>query len=338
MLHSRQGRSLRSIQRQALGNVADGICPSDVVGLASLGSLGRHPANIERDLFRKLRRQMGDLLGTYTVKIPSAHASGTTTVDLLLPHELWAWMWRAYPAHAKTTFVGQDSDLVKLWEMTLEHNPDKLADHPALDLIRSRPQRCVPIRLWGDDAPLGKKGRGLRALSWSSATVVGESMRCKMPIFAIDNRNKTAATDDALMDIAAWSFNTLLTGRHPATDHEGKPWTGNRAKIAGRPLIEGEEVYTAVWYELGGDWDYLSEEMRLEQDMHHNDVCMWCQASKLAGPLNYCNAAVDAECFQPHRRRTYEQYIDGQLRLAHGRSPLPPLCNIMGFTIFVSGQ
>ena len=239
-----------------------------------------------------------------------------------------------------TTFVGNTSDLVELWKMTLEHNPKKLEHHPALDLIKSKPESCIPIRVWGDDAPLGKRGRGIRAVSWSSASVVGESIRCKMPIFAIDNRHKNASTDDMLMEIAAWSFNVLLSGCHPATNHAGRPWAElpdtrqnrQRAANAGKPLVPQD--YTAVWYELGGDWDYLSEEMRAEQDMHHTFVCLFCRASKLAGPLNYSNAAVEAECFQPLNRRTHQEYMDGQVVLTHGRSPLPPLCNIMGFTIF----
>ena len=80
-------------------------------------------------------------------------------LDVVLPHELWAWLWLEYPSQAMTTFVGNTSDLVELWKMTLEHNPKKLEHHPALDLIKSKPESCIPIRVWGDDAPLGKRGK-----------------------------------------------------------------------------------------------------------------------------------------------------------------------------------
>ena len=46
--HSRQGRSIKSIQNEALGNVADGlVMHSDVLALAGLGSHGRYPGNAE---------------------------------------------------------------------------------------------------------------------------------------------------------------------------------------------------------------------------------------------------------------------------------------------------
>ena len=66
---------------------------------------------------------MGMSLEVYTVKVPSSHRSGTTIVDMILPHELWAWLWRGYPSQAMTTFVGKASDVVELWKMTLEHYP-----------------------------------------------------------------------------------------------------------------------------------------------------------------------------------------------------------------------
>ena len=99
--------------------------------LASLGSLGKYPSNIERDLFRRNRRQMGLSVELYAVEVPSSHRSGQTTVDVLISHELWAWLWRVYPSQAKATFVGQDSDLVELWKKTLDRNPRKL-ENPVL--------------------------------------------------------------------------------------------------------------------------------------------------------------------------------------------------------------
>ena len=66
-----QARSLSSVQRIAEAARRDGAGHDDVVALASLGSHGRWPQNIERDLHRAHRRSgRGLQVRPYNVEIP----------------------------------------------------------------------------------------------------------------------------------------------------------------------------------------------------------------------------------------------------------------------------
>ena len=80
--------------------------------------------------------------------------------------------------------------------------------------------------------------------------------------------------------------------------------------------------------ELGGDWTWKKQILRLQQSAQHNDVCLQCVAAKTSGPLNNANCARDAPCFQPENRRKFEDYTAEQLASFDG---LPAITVVLGY-------
>ena len=104
------------------------------------------------------------------------------TVNVLLPHELWAFVWLEQLHTARERFCGEPGALATFWAKTKDNDEEWLQAHPCKSMIDSDPLRCVPIRLWGDDAPIGKHGRELRCMSWTSAVCSLESLASKIAI------------------------------------------------------------------------------------------------------------------------------------------------------------
>ena len=86
---------------------------------------------------------------------------------------------------------------------------------------------CVPIRLWGDDAPVGKNGLAARCMSWSYAVVRLEAMWSKLGIYVMDPRYMLPETEPMVHKVLAWSMNVLAGGVWPLLDHRGQAWPPN---------------------------------------------------------------------------------------------------------------
>ena len=115
---------MRAIQTSALSNVADGMLVPDVVVLAKLGTAGRHPQNVERDLERQMRKAFNITLDAYEIEVPYKKPGMSTIVGIVLPHELWSKMWNEHPDEAKRRFMGAPGAVRNFWEHAKSNEED----------------------------------------------------------------------------------------------------------------------------------------------------------------------------------------------------------------------
>ena len=81
-------------------SVADGQDNADLIGIAKCGTLGKWPQNIERDMVRLMRRK-------FAIKVEplELYIEGAGKIAILLPHEMWSFMWMHNPEAARIRFI-----------------------------------------------------------------------------------------------------------------------------------------------------------------------------------------------------------------------------------------
>ena len=250
---------------------------------------------------------------------------GDFSVAVALPHELFSDLWTQHPNVARKRFSGEPGELLSFWDAAMVNNEPWFENHPLKSVAIGEPLKCIPIRLWGDDAPIAKRGRQCRAFSWTSAVVRLESLHCKMCAYCIDPQVVDFGMETELLKAIVWSINVMGMGTHPAYDHTGRPWApaSPRARLSGQPL--SPEGHIGIYVETGGDWPFLCQIFGLRQSAWHEMVCHRCYACKTAGPNNYSNAAPDAPWVTT--RRTTLTYLEDVVA-----SP-PPLTHLLGFEL-----
>ena len=158
---------------------------------------------------------------------------------VLLAHELVAAMYEHFPSEFSRTMFGEEildhgnnAALIRYWNKHREDDP-RLARHPAVRDDAWR-QWLVPLAVHGDGAPYKKTlpSPSLGICSWSSLLGVGENtidsnftwdvtptkMTCKA------SRHNGLDTQTCRMDIMAWDFQALLSGKWPERDFGGNLW------------------------------------------------------------------------------------------------------------------
>ena len=80
------------MQAIAAANVADGMGHSAVARLSKLGSSGRYPGNVARDLHRSIRKEFAIDIKPYRLRVTLQHKD-CITVPVLPPHEMFAAAW-----------------------------------------------------------------------------------------------------------------------------------------------------------------------------------------------------------------------------------------------------
>ena len=259
------------------------------------------------------------------------YIEGAGKIAILLPHEMWSFMWMHNPEAARIRFLGGPGDLETFWAKTKANNDEWLQAHPCKEMVDLDPLHCVPIRLWGDDAPIGKHGRDLRCMSWCSSVCHLESLASKIAIYFGDTQFLTPAVEDIVMEVVAWSLNVMCTDVFPACDLRGNPWPAHSSRskrVLSGETLTGTEGFRAIFVEIGGDQKWKKEVLRLQQSAQHTEICLDCKASKSAGPLKYANCAPDAPCFRPENRRKFQEYVAEQMNLFGN---LPPITLVLGF-------
>ena len=136
--------------------------PPIYVKLASIGAGGAQKGNMHRDLSAMVDVQVP---AAFQVELPMAGARlGTWKPmyqDVLLPHELFGYMWQYQPKAFQEYVQGPSGQIQAFWK-EMAGNP-QLAGHP----IRREPNyqnTAIPIAIHGDGVPITGVGR-----SWSKS-------------------------------------------------------------------------------------------------------------------------------------------------------------------------
>ena len=302
-----QAISASDVQAHAAVALSDGAVKSSVKTLASLGASGKFQANIERGLHRHAKRTLGIRFDLYYAWIPVLGDNGLVVEVLhpfLLPHEAFSMVYD-FDANKFRAAMG-----VRLcdqyWRQMAATGDDWYIAHPLRARIESARELAIPLRIFGDDAPVGKN-RGVRLFHTLSATSREPTINSRVPFTIIqEEKCVIGLTDAACMQVLQWSLLAAASGVHPPLDHLGKPWPKHsfRARTAGKP-IAGEYFWALA--QVTGDMKFIHETFGFENFYGSSEeICHCCGATK-SGELNYANVAEGAPCFE--HRRCNDEYM-----------------------------
>ena len=185
----------------------NGACSADVELIAKCGCGGKYPQNIERDLSRAMRRSLSMQVRPYLQKVEGV------TVAVILPHEWFAELLLRWPRQAEK-LLGSAHERGQFWAAMDTASEEWFDVHPLKQYARQFPHACMPIRVWGDDAPTGESrhaNRSIRTACWSAATTKSSSLTSRFLSWAIDP--SIIKDDQPLWATLAWSFNVMASGR-----------------------------------------------------------------------------------------------------------------------------
>ena len=144
----------RDAQDLAAVAVEDGAVGSNAERIASLGTNGAHPANIERDMFSWLRQEGGlDLEFFWTpIRVSRDDEIGEETIwhPVLPPHEWLSALWDCGWDRFSVTVLGphEHAGIARFWDTV--RNASWAQGHPGL-----HDEFATPWSSFGDDASAG---------------------------------------------------------------------------------------------------------------------------------------------------------------------------------------
>ena len=202
--------------------------------LGSIGSSGDNPITCWRDL--KTLLPVPKLPKLFRLKLPLVHTSMGRffhDVPLLLPHQLFAALWKHYPESFNSLILGSRENCRKFWA-AVKDSPQFRAHK--VGTIPGYEDLFIPLKIHGDGAPVTGLGKGWGKLvdifSVSSMLVnPGPSLMRNMMLFmrfqhlvcrAIDNNTMDMVfhglQGDMVFTMFIWSFKACWEGRYPRID------------------------------------------------------------------------------------------------------------------------
>lgn len=191
--------------------------------------------------------------------------------------------------------VGSESALQKIWglhalnQFWLTHD---VAEDPSCRKIQHaiKAKKLIPLVIHGDGGQFQREG-SLMVISMRSLLSSANVAHSQMLLVAISKACVNKSGDPCLdtmqcvWRVLSWSFNALLQGRHPKTDHEGKPFPASSWRHAkrGTPLLDSH--HCACIFVISGDGEYFQNELKLPGHSS-NQCCKDCGANKSNVPHN----------------------------------------------------
>ena len=300
------------LQRTAFDAVGQGA--RGMEGMAALGNEGKNPQNC----FRALKRLLGlpDGIPSFSwIEIPTAQGLRTSH-PFLLPHELFAELYKAQRERWTSAISGSPGAAVEFWKSL--QGSDFMRHHP--DLARSTWKRTVPLGLHGDGAAFSKQD-SVYTFAWNSLIGAGGTAQKRFVATLIRKSDMVEGTLDAISKVLCWSFNALLAGETPAVDWDGAPRSGG-----GNRLADG---WRGSLCQARGDWAWYCELFRFPQWNCAERMCWLCQASSTNPALGWSKFGPSAGWRKT--RWSHERYLD-YLRTA-GLCIPPLLVLAIGFRL-----
>ena len=271
------------MQRICEAVVLDGTESECTHKMASFGHWGAQTQNIERDLHRYcVRSNLNAGIEAYQVETVVRDAAGQhkeTCLPVLLPHELVNGMYQLSEADFQSRFVCSESLLSEFWA---HHSSERwFHSHPARDKIMQEPGRSIPLRLFGDEAPMSKS-QGVLLFAFCSSI-------CRLPSWlsrwlTICVPTSLIIPDETLrplLEVFIWSLTILMSGVMPGKNHKGEEFTAARDRR--RRSLAGSRVagpYLFYLCQIVGDWKWFREEFKLAANYGQNFCCWRCKATK----------------------------------------------------------
>ena len=270
---------------------------SALAALAALGTWGRYPNNMSREL--EVYLGVPHIPPPTNVSIPVVVQKPRKLqpkvqrhdLPFMLPHVLFAHLYK----HNRQIFDdiilgatrGHGTRVSEFWRGVVTRRDPRIRYHPMCG--RSGwIEHAVPISLHGDAVPcvsVGHAGvKSLDAYSWQSVLADGTTTHIKHYVFGMFEQSKAhlgehgVDSNDAMWRVIVWSLNALFDGRWPAKDWNDQPWPhgSSEAALSGEYLADG--FFAVVWL-LKGDLDYFAKALKLRHYAAH-ELCDFCPCTK----------------------------------------------------------
>ena len=254
------------VQQIAAAAVEDGAAGHDIKVLAGLGSKGRYPGNMHRELVNHMHPTfVEDAMAQTQAHYRLDHFRGITTLthQVLLPHTLFHCLFTHHPEAFRDRILGCSEDNVgKFW--------DSMSLHPAynghpITARDNHKSKCVPLAVHGDGVAVSGCGKSwsktIDVYSWTSMIGRGSTLQSNFLIYTI--WWKLVATTNASKNVwlnfsrtLKWSLYWMFIGVWPMRDEEGNAYADGtlEAEKAGTPLAGG--YYATLWC-IRGDLEHM---------------------------------------------------------------------------------
>jgi len=246
--------------------------------------------NAERDLHSWASRQIWRRLvpDPYDFRLIVNRWSGDEepcerTRSCLLPHEVFATIYKHGPELFDELFIGGLANLRDWWREAERIGGTWFSQHP---VIRNFPDPLsrIPIGIHGDDAGVHGQEQVL-VLTWCSVAHQKPTLDSRIVFTMVKVADIVhPITLHTVYSVLTWSLEALATGQYPFRDHLGNLFTEEtdprRFKLAGKLLAGG---VVAAWAEMRGDWKYLREALHLKE--HYGlplRICHLCLVQKFS--------------------------------------------------------
>ena len=301
--------------RIVAANAAD-LAQAEADGLAHIGGLVGCLSNSTRGVRRHMAtRRRHDDIEPYMVEATYRLASGNVEnkeLGMILPHEILHLIWSKAPNLFMQRFIGPHGEigLREFWEHCA--GEPWLQNHEYKQLVEAKGEKCIPIKLHGDDAPVSKRGCGYVFLNFAPLLVPFQETahsRCLIAAFSTE-----MVENDELWQVLAWSLRSAALGVFPCLDHRGDPFPQDsaRAKAAGRPIAND---YRIILAQMASDWKYLKEVFHMDdRNYNRNEFCFICPGTKSGGVMCAYNYKADAPCLMD--ATTHEDFVRDRPGLA----------------------
>ena len=158
---------------------------------------------------------------------------------VLYPHEMWAFLSEDTTRFQNVFMPSDPHELHTFWEKV--RNEVWMQEHPLRFLVWDEPTKCIPILIYGDEAPMGKLGKRLLRMGlWYSPFRKHLSVDGNLASHMDDMSDPCAvAIHQHQLRAVAWSFTIAMTNKWPYDGHDGRPLTaadGYRFQRRGQPL------------------------------------------------------------------------------------------------------
>ncbi len=186
-----------------------------------------------------------------------------------------------------------------------------------------RMTHTVPYTLHGDDVRVHNNSK-VYVITCSSALTRAPSKVSRLLVTAFLSRLSVKRTVggrvlnqsiDEIHQTISHSSHCLLEGRWPRTDYKGRPFSGFRVDMAGRPLAG---PWRAAFSHMRGDLEFKARAFNWPNYACHF-LCHLCPAHKGDDPLCFTDLSPGAPCFQISY--SHEDYLWNCACMGSYRSP-----------------
>ena len=260
----------------------DGASHPELLALAKAGNFGGNKGNIHRDIMATFAKGINIEAHEVSTKCldPKSSLVEHTTASIFLPHMLFYTLAKDYADNFSQIF--STDALENFWKGVEATNDDRLKNHP-MALQKDWRSKTIPLFLHGDGVSYQQRDT-LLAFSWGSLLSCFSSLDSHFLISLFPKSCTMESTWEPLMQWLIWSFNALLTGKHPALDPFGNGFAEKSQfhALRGLPLAEGN-FKAAIW-SIQGDHEFFSNVLKLPHWKSQNP-CWECDASRNEEPL-----------------------------------------------------